>query len=85
MSDPRVIGEMPKNSREVLRVSLGRFKDHNTFDARVWANREGEPIPTKSGITARIELLPALVKLLTAAEAQARAEGLIRDSEGGAA
>ena len=82
MSEARIIGEMPKNSREVLRVSLGRFKEHNTFDARVWANREGDPIPTKSGITARIELLPALVKLLTAAEAQARAEGLIPSERG---
>ena len=43
--------EIPKNSREDFRFSLGEFKGHKFIDIRVWAKEEGkDPAPTKKGL-----------------------------------
>ena len=43
--------ELPKNSRENFRFSLGEFKGHKFIDMRVWAKEEGkDPTPTKKGL-----------------------------------
>lgn len=43
--------ELPKNSREIFKFSLGEFKGHKFIDMRVWAKEEGkDPAPTKKGL-----------------------------------
>jgi hypothetical protein len=43
--------EIPKNSREDFRFSLGEFKGHKFIDMRVWAKEEGkDSAPTKKGL-----------------------------------
>jgi hypothetical protein len=43
--------ELPKNSREDFRFSLGEFEGHKFIDMRVWAKEEGkDPAPTKKGL-----------------------------------
>ena len=43
--------EIPKNSREAIKFSLGEFKGHKFIDMRVWAKEEGkDPAPTKKGL-----------------------------------
>ena len=43
--------EIPKNSREDFRFSLGEFKGHKFIDMRVFAIEDGkDPAPTKKGL-----------------------------------
>lgn len=49
--------EIPKNSREIIQLSLGEFKGHKFVDMRVWTIDPGEngstpkdPAPTKKGL-----------------------------------
>jgi hypothetical protein len=61
-----LIGEVTKNSREVIRVTVGRYKGHHLCHVRVWvaAKGDGEMIPTRSGLSVRVAMLPDLVNLL---------------------
>src|SRR5271156_1687975 len=64
MSDPRtLIAIVPKNSIEDVRISLNRFNGHDLVDVRTFTEPRtgrGERIPTKAGVSLRIEALPAL-------------------------
>lgn len=47
----KTICELPKNSREDFRFSLGEYKGHKFIDMRVYAREEGkDPAPTKKGL-----------------------------------
>jgi len=51
--------ELPKNSREDFRFSLGEIKGHRFCDMRVWAKEDGkEPVPTKKGLAVSPALWP---------------------------
>ncbi len=57
MSD--IICELPKNSRETIRFTLGEFKGHKFIDMRVWATEDGkDPAPTKKGLAVSPALWP---------------------------
>lgn len=75
---PVILGDIQKNSREVVRVSL-TVKGHKLLDARIYAGDDAKA--TAKGISVKVALLPALIVLLQKAEAQARDLGLI---DGGA-
>ena len=75
-----VIGELRKNSRERVRVALDHWQGHNLLDIRVTAQlSKGTDIwtGTKKGVSVNVALIPALREALEAAEAQARATGLL--------
>jgi len=62
--------ELPKNSREDFRFSLGEIKGHRFCDMRVWAKEDGkEPVPTKKGLA----VSPAMWAQFRAALAQLEA------------
>jgi hypothetical protein len=76
--DDVLIAEVRKNAREVLRVQLREFKGRQFVDVRLFATgADGGLVPTRTGIGLRPELLGPVLDALQAAEAVARAEGLL--------
>jgi len=79
-SAPDVIATFAKNSREILRVALDNYRGHDLVDLRVCAplaEHADTLIPTKSGVSLRVHLLPELIRGLQAAELEARARGVL--------
>lgn len=69
-----IVANLPKNTREAVRVELTEFKGFRLLGIRVWTT-EGRP--TAKGLTVKVEMLPELVKALQTAEALARSAGLL--------
>jgi hypothetical protein len=66
----QLIATIEKNADEEIRVSLREYKGHPFIDVRVyWKPPEGEPGPTKKGVTLNPELFPQLKKAMGALEA----------------
>jgi len=79
-SEPTVIATLPKNRRETIRVALEAYRGIELVDVRVMAALDddtGLTVPTKKGISLRVEQLPALIEALQDAEAEARRRGLL--------
>ena len=74
-----------KSQREEIRIALSEFtKDGKTYDmvsARVFYHDGAEYRPGRNGLNVRVNLLPALIEGLQAAAGEARAAGLLTDSE----
>ena len=64
-----MIGEIRKNSREVVRVQPTEYGGHQLVDCRVWIvdTTDGQETPTKKGLCLRPEQWRELVPLLQAA------------------
>jgi hypothetical protein len=78
MSDSdRLVTEIPKNSREVIRITLGTFNNRSIAGARVWFKAADSWRPGKSGIAFKVELLPAVADAFAEAVAAARASGAL--------
>lgn len=85
MSKPVIIATFEKNRRETVRIALDEYRGAPLIDLRVTVPLSGTSdiqTPTRKGLSLNVELLPALVAALRAAEVEARARGLI---PGGAA
>ena len=83
MTSPIVISVIPKNARESVLVALS-YRGADLVDIRVLANLHdpsGGQVPTKKGVSLRIDRLPMLVSALQAAEAEARGRGLLIEKE----
>jgi hypothetical protein len=83
MSDSILIGTLPKNSLDELRVSLSEFRGHHLVDVRVFSNFSGVPSDekkaTKKGATINVASLPELIRLFQDAEVEARRLKLLPD------
>lgn len=75
------IGWTEKNSREVWRVNLAKFKGHDLVNLRAFVvegrNGEAVNIPTRNGLVIRPAQLEAVISLLQMALNEARERGLI--------
>ena len=74
----QLLAEVPKNTREIIRIQRTTFKGIDLLDARVWtvpAIPGGESKPTRKGLSLRPETWAAL----TAALRQALSEELEED------
>ena len=71
------IARLPKNGTEEVRVTLDAFKGANLADMRVFADftSAGIAMPTKKGLSVRIEQLPDLIDALEKAREEAVAIG----------
>jgi hypothetical protein len=70
--------EIPKNSRETIKFSLGEFKGHKFVDLRVWAVEDGkDPAPTKKGLAVSPALWPQFRAALDLVEKAMVQEGWI--------
>ena len=57
--------EIPKNSRESIRVERISFQGHDLANIRVWFKAEdGEMRPSKKGIAVKLYLVPDLIAAL---------------------
>ena len=72
-----LVAEIPKNKRETLRVSLDDYMGHRLLNLRVWVDgKNGQQVPTKAGVSVRIDLIPELQQaLVDAAEMATSAAG----------
>jgi hypothetical protein len=79
MSDDHdtLVAVIRKNSGQEVWIKLCEYRGHRLLDARVWANRRGEPLPTRRRIWIRVELLPELIAALGRAASLTRAKGLL--------
>lgn len=77
MSTP--IATIGKNASEEVRVTLDEFKGHRLCDARVFSafSAAAVPMPTKKGLSVRVDMLPDLIAALQQAEITARMMGWI--------
>ncbi len=67
--EPTIIGEIPRNAKEVTRVSISEFKGKKYVDIRVWFKSEnGDYAPGKKGIAIATENLEQLKKLIQKSE-----------------
>jgi hypothetical protein len=75
---PIVVAELPRNNREVIRVSLDQYRGREVADARAWwRDQQGEWKPGRSGLTLSVKHLPALANGLALALRRARALGFL--------
>ena len=66
----QLIATIAKNPDEEIRVSLREYKGHPFIDIRLyWRPPDGEPGPTKKGVTLSPEFFPDLKKAVLALEA----------------
>jgi len=65
----QLIATIEKNPDEEIRVSLREYRGHPFIDIRVYYKpSDGEPGPTRKGVTLNPELYPELKKALRALE-----------------
>ena len=58
-----IIDRFQKNATDEIRVSLTEFNNYRLVDLRTWTkNKAGELVPTKKGISVRVDLFPALLR-----------------------
>jgi hypothetical protein len=56
----RIVYAWPKNGREEVRATLTEYRGYRLADLRVYADDDGQDVPTKKGIAVRVEDLPRL-------------------------
>ena len=68
-----------------LRVGISEYKGYDMVQVRQWVTPyqgdDSERIPTKNGVSFNVRDLPAVIAALQEAEQEARAAGLLADSE----
>jgi len=61
----KLIGTIPKNALEQIRFSIGEFKGYRLLDIRVhFVADDGEPHPTKKGISINLDLFDEFYDLV---------------------
>jgi len=70
--DNKIIQQFSRNNDEVVRVSLGSYKNRDYIDIRVFFTDKstGELKPTKKGLTLLTTLVPELKSALHKCEAE---------------
>ncbi len=63
-----LVAEIPKNSREMIRVMVRRFRGQEFIDLRIFVDIAGEPKATAKGVAIRHNLVIKVVEALLAAE-----------------
>lgn len=68
-----------KNSQEVVKATLSRYRGETYVSLRVWwrPNGDGDMRPTKKGITVNAGLLPDLKQAVAELEKTLRSRGLL--------
>ena len=72
---PKLIAESNKNASEVVRVQLTEYDGRQLLDVRVWVlKNEKDYIPTKKGISLRLEQVGALRDTIVKAAKEVESE-----------
>ena len=84
----QLVATIIKNSTEELRIALSEYRGCHLINCRIWANYDSpleEKRPTKKGFALAVAKLPELIEVLQRAEQEARAAGLLQETEDQAA
>ncbi len=83
----KTIAIIEKNRREEIRVSLTAYHNRDLVDIRVFSETytSDERIATRKGVCLNVTKLPDLIAALQQTEAEAKAAGLLKEPEVGAA
>ncbi len=73
----KFIGEITKNKRETLRCEIIEYKGITLLDLRVYTKSDECPVPTRKGVSIKIEMIPQIREWLQRAETEAKAAGLL--------
>jgi Transcriptional Coactivator p15 (PC4) len=66
---PILVAESPRNEREVLRMTLGKYQERISIDVRIWfLVKGGEPRPSRQGISLRLTEISDIQDSLRKAE-----------------
>ena len=77
-SEPIYVAEWPRNTREVIRVTVEIYQGQPVFSVRIWYRTpEGSLRPGKDGITLGVKHLAPLLDNLVVSYALTCAAGLI--------
>jgi hypothetical protein len=80
-----LIATIAKNPEEEIRIALREFKGRTYIDIRTyWKSREGDPGPTKKGVTLNPEFFPELKKAVLDLETLLVSNGLLGQGAKGA-
>lgn len=74
---PIIVAEIPKNTREIFRLTIDKFKGVTIVDMRVFVIDGDQKRPTRKGVATSIKNLRALAHALNRAVEQAEELGLI--------
>jgi hypothetical protein len=74
---PIIVTEWPRNSRELVRISLDRFNKRFTVDIRSWWRDTNGVFKTGRGLTLAVKHLPKLTDGLCDALQRAQVFGLL--------
>jgi hypothetical protein len=77
MSESRPVCQMIKNSRELIKFSLGDYQGHNFVDMRIFAltGKDDKTIPPRKGLAVSRTLWPEFKKALVQPEEAMIKEG----------
>lgn len=79
MNEAKCIARIEKNSKEIIRIGLDEFKGYRLLSARVWAKTDNaDEVPTRAGLTVRVEQGEAVIQGLIQALDEARSRGWIK-------
>lgn len=64
MSEEKIVHRIEKNTKEEIIFRIFRFKNKDYFDIRTYVNAVGEvdKIPTKKGVSFRLEQIDEAIK-----------------------
>jgi hypothetical protein len=72
-----IVGQIEKNKREEIRVTLSNFKGHDLVGLRIWFKAGDDYKPSSKGIALNVRILPQLIGMLEAAEKKAVELGVL--------
>lgn len=75
-----ILGELPKNAQETIRILLSRYRGHEFINVRTFRESEGKWLPTRKGICFNEEVLGLMIRLLK--QAQRKLKRTARGKEG---
>ena len=73
--DRELVGEVSKNTLEVVKVHVSRFRGRAYVDARIFAQDQTASVATKKGLCLAPDVMLELLPLLAKAQERAAAAG----------
>jgi len=68
---PKLVGEFNKNANETIRVRFREYDGKQLLDLRVWVqNDKGNFVPTRKGLSLRLDLVDSLKEAILKAAAE---------------
>jgi hypothetical protein len=71
----RLVSDLRKNKNEIARIQLRTYESVRLIDIRAFTVGDGDPKPTKKGISLNVQLLGELIDTLSKAQTIARQMG----------